>query len=64
MSRMLLGWNSAKLSAQSPPWSRNALPFGDAREIGGQVARLAGEDQRRDRMASCSVAASSAAASG
>ena len=26
VSRMLLGWNSAKLSAQSPPWSRNAVP--------------------------------------
>ena len=23
---MLSGWNSAKLSAQSPPWSKNALP--------------------------------------
>jgi hypothetical protein len=23
---MMSGWNSAKLSAQSPPWSRNALP--------------------------------------
>jgi hypothetical protein len=23
---MLFGWNSAKLSAQSPPWSRKALP--------------------------------------
>src|SRR3546814_8670411 len=26
VSRMLLGWNSAKLSAQSPPCSRNAFP--------------------------------------
>jgi hypothetical protein len=26
VSRMLSGWNSANDSAQSPPWSRNALP--------------------------------------
>ena len=26
VSRMLSAWNSAKLSAQSPPWSRKARP--------------------------------------
>ena len=26
VSRMLSGWNSAKLSAQSPPWSRKESP--------------------------------------
>src|SRR5271166_4771164 len=30
MSRMLFGWNSAKLSAQSPPCSRKALPAATA----------------------------------
>ena len=27
VSRMLSGWNSAKLSAQSPPWRRKASPL-------------------------------------
>ena len=32
VSRMLLALNSAKLSAQSPPCSRNALPSATSRE--------------------------------
>ena len=47
VSRMLLGWNSAKLSAQSPPCSRNALPAATSASRVLQAARLAGEDQRR-----------------
>ena len=63
MSRMLLGWNSAKLSAQSPPWSRNALPAATsarsavsaraspAKTSGGKraIVRLGRGERRRDR---------------
>ena len=40
-------WNSAKLSAQSPPCSRKARPSRDLGERRLQAPRLAGEDQRR-----------------
>ena len=50
MSRMLLGWNSAKLSAQSPPCSRKALPAATAARRSFEPPRLAGKDQRRKAM--------------
>ena len=47
VSRMLLALNSAKLSAQSPPWSRKAVPSATLAELRLSAPRLAGEDQRR-----------------
>jgi hypothetical protein len=48
VSRMLSAENSAKLSAQSPPWSRKASP----RQPALKRARFSGEDERRiDRQA-------------
>ena len=44
---MLLAPCSAKLSAQSPPCSRKASPAATRRQRPLQVARLAGEHQRR-----------------
>ena len=59
MSRMLLGWNSAKLSAQSPPCSRKALPAATAasrsssrraspaKTSGGKLRRVASTARQR-----------------
>ena len=44
---MLSAVNSAKLSAQSPPCRRNASPRDGLGELGLQLARFAGEDERR-----------------
>ena len=46
-SRMLSAECSAKLSAQSPPWSRKALAPGRLAEGLLELARFAREDQRR-----------------
>ena len=39
----------ANVSAQSPPWSRNALPCATSAELDLEVVALTGEDQRRQR---------------
>ena len=44
----LSAWNSAKLSAQSPPCSRKALPAATSASCSFRCARLAGKDQRRE----------------
>ena len=53
---------SAKLSAQSPPWSRKASPAATSRQRLLQLARLAGKNQRRkagelllDRLQGCLI---------
>ena len=43
---MLSALNSLKDSAQSPAWRTKARPPAASAERGGQVAGLAGEDQR------------------
>ena len=42
-----VGAKVPKDSAQSPAWSRNALPVGNVGQVARQVAGLTGEDQRR-----------------
>ena len=46
-SRIELADTSRKDSAQSPAWSRNALPSATSAKPGRQVAGLTGEDERR-----------------
>ena len=43
---MLSAEKSSKLSAQSPAWSRKALPAATCGETGLERTGLAGEDQR------------------
>ena len=45
--RTLSAVTPAKVSAQSPPWSRNASPRATARDLGLEVVALPREHQRR-----------------
>ena len=49
LSRIESAENASKLSAQSPAWSRNPSPSATAASDSGEVARLAGEHERRER---------------